>query len=248
MSAPSVMNLTTTASRNNLCKKSNEKKEKRQRERNDKEAEIVQQDKSSPSGEEVSGLHSPAKLSPDTESPSKSADGDTDGVDDKRKKFKTKMSTKDHIVERAAIAKYKLLKKKSSQTNVKPWIVPSRYVLKVPENNFEHAYELTWAGRVFVTFEDANSSRISFIINIIIMVVLVISCIQYIVQSLPSLQVQPDSCRDPVCDNDIDLCPGRVVCEPVPPEWFNYLEMACVIIFTIDYLSRVITCSYVPAR
>ena len=59
---------------------------------------------------------------------------------------------------------------------------------------------------------------------------------------------QPDSCDDPVCDNDIDLCPGRVVCEPIPPGWFQWLEMACVIVFTLDYLVRVGTCAFVPAR
>lgn len=59
---------------------------------------------------------------------------------------------------------------------------------------------------------------------------------------------QPDSCLNPACDNDLDLCPGRVVCEPIPPDWFEILETICVIVFTADYILRVASCSFVPAR
>ncbi|CAM9340766.1 unnamed protein product, partial [Ectocarpus fasciculatus] len=92
------------------------------------------------------------------------------------------------------------------------------------------------------------SSKLSYLINIAIMLVLVVSCVQYVVVTIPSVRIRPDTCDNPACYDDIALCPGKMVCEPEAPGWFNMLEMACVIVFTVDYLTRLLTCAFTPAR
>jgi hypothetical protein len=56
--------------------------------------------------------------------------------DKKKKTKKRRMSTKEHFIEKANIAKYKL-KKTASNGNINPWIVGQRYKFMIPEDNFE---------------------------------------------------------------------------------------------------------------
>lgn len=58
---------------------------------------------------------------------------------------------------------------------------------------------------------------------------------------------QPSDCSDPVCDNT-DLCPGRVVCEPIPPASLFYIDATCVVVFTIDYVTRLCIVPWMPSR
>ena len=37
----------------------------------------------------------------------------------------------------------------------------------------------------------------------------------------------------PVCNNDSTLCPGYMMCEPVPLPFFNTIDEVCVVLFTI---------------
>lgn len=53
---------------------------------------------------------------------------------------------------------------------------------------------------------------------------------------------QPSTCEIPACDNDTDLCPGSIVCEPIPPPVFNVIDAVCIYIFTIEYGVRLFTC------
>jgi hypothetical protein len=38
------------------------------------------------------------------------------------------------------------------------------------------------------------------------------------------------------------LCPNTTICEPINPPYFDTIDMVCVIIFTIDYGIRLLTC------
>jgi hypothetical protein len=49
---------------------------------------------------------------------------------------RAKMTTKEHLIEQAALARYKL-KKEPSQGNVSPWIIGESYKVKIPEDDFE---------------------------------------------------------------------------------------------------------------
>lgn len=58
----------------------------------------------------------------------------------------------------------------------------------------------------------------------------------------------PPTCTKPACDHDPELCPDNVICEPIPAKLFNKIEIACVTIFTADYLIRVFTVGFMQAR
>ena len=56
----------------------------------------------------------------------------------------------------------------------------------------------------------------------------------------------PDTCDMPVCNNDPTLCPGYMMCEPVPLPFFNTIDEVCVIVFTIEFTFRLFLCWAVP--
>ena len=58
----------------------------------------------------------------------------------------------------------------------------------------------------------------------------------------------PDTCHKPKCDDDPQLCPGTQICEPKPPAWMGMVEVVCVALFSLDYVSRMVLVSTVPAR
>ena len=40
----------------------------------------------------------------------------------------------------------------------------------------------------------------------------------------------------------------QVVCEPVPPDVFNTIEVFCIVLFTMDYGLRVLLVMFMPPR
>ena len=56
------------------------------------------------------------------------------------------------------------------------------------------------------------------------------------------------TCASPTCNNDPILCPGREVCEPQPPFFMIYIDGFCVLLFSIDYLTRITLSPWIPAR
>lgn len=63
-----------------------------------------------------------------------------------------------------------------------------------------------------------------------------------------SVRNVPEECSNPVCDNDATLCPGEIICKPQPPGFFESIELACVVVFTVEYIARMATCWTVPKR
>lgn len=59
---------------------------------------------------------------------------------------------------------------------------------------------------------------------------------------------QPSSCSNPACDNDPDVCPDSVICEPEPLPALNSTEIFCLVVFTVDYVSRVAISPLMPSR
>ena len=78
--------------------------------------------------------------------------------------------------------------------------------------------------------------------------VIVLNLIIFIISTLARFNYQPDTCESPACNNDSALCDGRVVCAPVPEEWTGKVELVCVILFTIEYLSRLLLVWKMPPR
>ena len=84
-------------------------------------------------------------------------------------------------------------------------------------------------------------------LSVFMLIVIVANCVNYILASEPSMMYKPTTCVHPACDDDPVLCPGIMMCEPIPFEIFDLIETISVAIFTVDYLTRVFTVPFVPA-
>lgn len=62
------------------------------------------------------------------------------------------------------------------------------------------------------------------------------------------VRYRPDTCTSPACHNDPELCPDRMICESIAPKWLSYIDIVCVIFFTIEYLIRILLAPLLPAR
>ena len=80
------------------------------------------------------------------------------------------------------------------------------------------------------------------------MVTIVLSCVIFILSASPDLRHKPAHCDNPVCDNNPDLCPDSIICAPETPKWFKFIELACILVFSIEYFVRVGTVATVPLR
>eukprot|EP00602_Paraphysomonas_sp_CaronLab_P007971 CAMPEP_0185034172 /NCGR_PEP_ID=MMETSP1103-20130426/23800_1 /TAXON_ID=36769 /ORGANISM="Paraphysomonas bandaiensis, Strain Caron Lab Isolate" /LENGTH=415 /DNA_ID=CAMNT_0027570717 /DNA_START=420 /DNA_END=1667 /DNA_ORIENTATION=- len=80
------------------------------------------------------------------------------------------------------------------------------------------------------------------------MIVIAFSCTSYVLSSDPGFRNKPSSCDDPVCDNDPELCPNTIMCEPVEEPIFELFETICISIFTVDYVIRILTVPLMPSR
>lgn len=101
---------------------------------------------------------------------------------------------------------------------------------------------------IFITLEIEFSSKWAGISSFIFKSVIVISVVSYLLSSEPSLRFTPDFCLYPACDNDPDLCPDRMICPPEKDLPFIIIENFTIIVFTIEYVLRVLTCWSVSPR
>ena len=108
-------------------------------------------------------------------------------------------------------------------------------------------HELDYIQRIFVTFEYQDASILSQVIFYVLILAIILGVVLFILAGDPRYNITPDTCDQPACDNDEALCPGQVICPPQPPPVFSTIDGVCVIVFTVDYLSRVLTCWSVPA-
>ena len=100
---------------------------------------------------------------------------------------------------------------------------------------------------LFLTFEDPNSSSVAWYLAVVLFVAIVVNCAAFISGSVKSLQVRPTTCDFPVC---VPGTPGAVctemVCPPIEKPALWHLEFWTIVIFSIDYLVRVICVHGVP--
>jgi hypothetical protein len=108
------------------------------------------------------------------------------------------------------------------------------------------AYELSLLQRIFITFDRPTASVISRIIFIIIILAIMLGVILFVLAGTPDYSRSPKYCEQPTCDHDPALCPNTTICEPINPPFFDTIDMVCVIIFTVDYGIRLLTCWCVP--
>jgi hypothetical protein len=95
-----------------------------------------------------------------------------------------------------------------------------------------------------MTLEDPLTSVFGKFISAFMLLVILISCVAYVMATVPLLLIQPEECDFPVGLTD----DNREVCEPKPPYYFDLVEYICVVIFTVEYLSRMVSVGFMPAR
>lgn len=127
-------------------------------------------------------------------------------------------------------------------------LLPGRIYVHTDDKGFKRLYILNFLQRVFMFFEDPKASRVGTMFGTLMLIVIVLNLIVFILSSLPGFQYQPDSCTEPVCENDSTLCANKTVCEPVPADWTVTVELICVIIFSIEYGFRILLVYNVPPR
>mmetsp|Transcript_7161 Transcript_7161/g.16280 ORF Transcript_7161/g.16280 Transcript_7161/m.16280 type:complete len:890 (-) Transcript_7161:285-2954(-) len=91
----------------------------------------------------------------------------------------------------------------------------------------------SWAARLFLLLEDPEVSKGGKIVTMIMIFVVMLSTAAVVLESMPELNERPPGC-------DLNHLTVKA-CEPEPLEWFNTVEVVCVVFFTMDYLMRIFT-------
>ena len=139
----------------------------------------------------------------------------------------------------------------------KPFYVPTVFIHGIAEEtrlveNYtgdeSKEYVLSPVQKVFVLFEHPESCHLGTIIAILTGSVIVLNTVLFIVSTSPEFQASPPRCDYPACNNDPVLCPGHMICKPIALYTFQYVEAACVVCFTVQYLVRMLTCWSVSPR
>lgn len=87
--------------------------------------------------------------------------------------------------------------------------------------------------KIFLLFEAAGASKIGRIISLVMMSAILVSTWSFILESMEDFSKTPDTC-DPENLTVED-------CEPKPDGAFKHIDVACIIVFTVDYLCRILT-------
>eukprot|EP00603_Paraphysomonas_imperforata_P001805 CAMPEP_0114434862 /NCGR_PEP_ID=MMETSP0103-20121206/12499_1 /TAXON_ID=37642 ORGANISM="Paraphysomonas imperforata, Strain PA2" /NCGR_SAMPLE_ID=MMETSP0103 /ASSEMBLY_ACC=CAM_ASM_000201 /LENGTH=482 /DNA_ID=CAMNT_0001604801 /DNA_START=516 /DNA_END=1967 /DNA_ORIENTATION=- len=78
------------------------------------------------------------------------------------------------------------------------------------------------------------------------MIVIIISCVGYIAAT--GAKTTPSTCDNPACENDPNLCPSSMICEPEENPVYELIETVCIAFFTFDYFVRLFLVPLMPAR
>ena len=101
---------------------------------------------------------------------------------------------------------------------------------------------------VFITLEVPSSSNLAKGVSIVINFVIILAVLSYILSTEKYLRVVPLSCDMPVCNDDINLCPGSMLCADEAAHQFDVIDRVCTFLFTIEYGLRILTCWSVTPR
>ncbi|CAE6958439.1 KCNA5, partial [Symbiodinium natans] len=91
----------------------------------------------------------------------------------------------------------------------------------------------SWSRKIFSILSDAGSSRASNVVSWFVTAVIMVATVSMLLESLPEFNYTPAECKP---------WPEITVasCRPVPRPAFEYVELVCMIIFTIDYVLRIV--------
>lgn len=124
--------------------------------------------------------------------------------------------------------------------------VPKRYLHKDNDGEVVSEFDLTILQRIFIFLSFPNSSVLSKIYSFSMMSLICCSICILMLGSEPSNTYQPSSCNHPACNNNVSLCPNSIICPPVPLREYQIGDLVCIIIFTIDFVVRILLSGCVP--
>merc|ERR1719272_2673880 len=89
------------------------------------------------------------------------------------------------------------------------------------------AVHLSAAERIYITFEEPNSSRLGRIASTVTLLAIGLSASTFIISTMPDMQEA--------------TCPS---CKPEPFEIFAIMDVFCVALFSIEYVTRLVTAAF----
>jgi len=126
-------------------------------------------------------------------------------------------------------------------------LLPLNTYIHTDKKGFKRLYVLSLPQRVFMFLEDAKCCILSSYFVTFMLFTITFNLFVFISSTLPAFNDTPANCFAPAC-NDEALCPGTMICEPMPQAWTQTVEFICVVIFTVDYFLRMCTVWAVPPR
>jgi hypothetical protein len=96
---------------------------------------------------------------------------------------------------------------------------------------------------IFVLFDDPNASKAGKFISIFVMVLIMFSTTSFLLESMQEFRETPQACQVFVDNGTLSFAfaTGQAdaeLCEPQPFAVFNILEVICISLFTVEYMSR----------
>ncbi|CAJ1351007.1 unnamed protein product [Effrenium voratum] len=99
----------------------------------------------------------------------------------------------------------------------------------------------SWAVMIFALLSDPGSSRAAKLVSWFVTAVILVTTVSMLLESMPAFSSRPAECK---------LWPEITLedCRPRPGPAFEYVEAVCIIIFTIEYVLRVLLVHRVSPR
>ena len=94
--------------------------------------------------------------------------------------------------------------------------------------------------KLFLILEDPNYNCTAQLVSIVILLLIVLGCITYVMESMRAFQYVPDRC------DRFDPRPGE--CEPRAKAIFFRIEAVCIGVFTVEYVLRIVLVGIVPEK
>lgn len=133
--------------------------------------------------------------------------------------------------------------------------------LGIPKLYVEHHRSILEC--VFVVMDEPASCRLAMYISSFIALVIVVSVLGFVFETVPDFRREPDGCKNLDCspvtldpfnvnlqeyEDRLDRGPQCKLCEPEPSALFFSLERFCCVVFTIEYCLRLLTCSFIQSK
>jgi hypothetical protein len=94
--------------------------------------------------------------------------------------------------------------------------------------------------KLFLILEDPNYNCTAQLVSIVILLLIVLGCITYVMESMRAFQYVKDRCDR--------MDPKAGECEPVAKPIFFKIEAVCIGVFTVEYVLRIVLVGIVPEK